>query len=426
MEIAISLAVGALDSAGVWLALCPRTFQVLIQLQLMGLYGALLTADLFNRFVFFEVLLAASYGLLLHGGGMSRVRAGLHYIAINLVASLLLLIGAAVPCGVAGTLNMAGFVAKLATLKALLEIGSARILALFALLIASGLLAATVLLHVFDLEDEAVFLAHFRSDDEIPLKEIIERAACFSLAIDATLVLYALAMGAGLLRVARSPSAQGRVLALDFFCVVGMPVAALGLTRLVDFFTRVRAPALASIIRIGARGGGLSLHVWLVIIVLSITAPVTTVVLARAAPFQRRQAGDALLPPPGGHLQRTDRQPKASAARPAITAMHTRLSTRPQRIMVACGTCSVANTIALGGVATGSMKAHDAEAAMAAASITGGSPRAGATPMKMGTSSAALAVLLTSSVRKTTKATTATITSHAGKPCTSATKASAR
>ena len=64
-------------------------FHPLFQLQLMGLFGAFLTADLFNLFVFFEVLLAASYGLLMHGGGGDRVRAGLHYIAINLMASLL-------------------------------------------------------------------------------------------------------------------------------------------------------------------------------------------------------------------------------------------------------------------------------------------------------------------------------------------------
>src|SRR5690606_35058844 len=81
-------------------------FHVLFQLQLMGLYGAFLTGDLFNLFVFFEVLLAASYGLLLHGGGIARVRAGLHYIAINLMASLLFLIGVAVLYGVTGTLNM--------------------------------------------------------------------------------------------------------------------------------------------------------------------------------------------------------------------------------------------------------------------------------------------------------------------------------
>ncbi len=93
-------------------------FHVLFQLQLMGLYGAFLTADLFNLFVFFEVLLAASYGLLLHGGGAVRVRAGLHYIAVNLVASLLFLIGVAVLYGVTGTLNMADMAVKLTLVPA--------------------------------------------------------------------------------------------------------------------------------------------------------------------------------------------------------------------------------------------------------------------------------------------------------------------
>lgn len=88
-------------------------FHPLLQLQLMGLNGAFLTADLFNLFVFFEVLLAASYGLLLHGGGALRVRAGLHYIAVNLVASLLFLVGAALLYGVTGTLAMADIAQKL-------------------------------------------------------------------------------------------------------------------------------------------------------------------------------------------------------------------------------------------------------------------------------------------------------------------------
>lgn len=84
----------------------PR-FHALVLLQLVGLNGAFLTGDLFNLFVFFEVLLAASYGLLLHSSGPVRVKAGLHYVSINIATSLLFLIGAALIYGVTGTLNMA-------------------------------------------------------------------------------------------------------------------------------------------------------------------------------------------------------------------------------------------------------------------------------------------------------------------------------
>jgi multicomponent K+:H+ antiporter subunit D len=104
-------------------------FQALMQFQLMGINGAFLTGDLFNLFVFFEVMLAASYGLVLHGSGAPRVRAGLHYIVINLAASLLFLIGASLIYGAAGTLNMADLAARVAGLPAddrtLLEAGAA-------------------------------------------------------------------------------------------------------------------------------------------------------------------------------------------------------------------------------------------------------------------------------------------------------------
>ena len=93
-----------------------RHFHSLLQFLLMGLNGAFLTGDLFNLFVFFEVLLAASYGLLLHGSGPQRVQAGLHYIAVNLVASLFFLIGVALIYGVTGTLNMADLAQRIATL----------------------------------------------------------------------------------------------------------------------------------------------------------------------------------------------------------------------------------------------------------------------------------------------------------------------
>lgn len=82
-------------------------YHSLLQFLLMGLNGAFLTGDLFNLFVFFEILLAASYGLLLHGSNAVRVKAGLHYVAVNLAGSLIFLIGVALIYGVAGTLNMA-------------------------------------------------------------------------------------------------------------------------------------------------------------------------------------------------------------------------------------------------------------------------------------------------------------------------------
>ncbi|EJM63307.1 formate hydrogenlyase subunit 3/multisubunit Na+/H+ antiporter, MnhD subunit [Pseudomonas sp. GM50] len=103
---ALLFAMARWDGAG-------SSFHALFQIQLMGLYGAFLTADLFNLFVFFEVLLAASYGLMLHGSGRARVSSGLHYISINLLASSLFLIGAALIYGVTGTLNMADLALKI-------------------------------------------------------------------------------------------------------------------------------------------------------------------------------------------------------------------------------------------------------------------------------------------------------------------------
>ena len=104
-------------------------FHPLFQLSLMGLNGAFLTGDLFNLFVFFEVLLTASYGLQLHGSGPRRVQTGLHFIAVNLLASALFLIGLALFYGVMGTLSMADIASKIPTIPAsdrgLLHAGSA-------------------------------------------------------------------------------------------------------------------------------------------------------------------------------------------------------------------------------------------------------------------------------------------------------------
>lgn len=109
-----------------WYSAGPN-FPAILQILLMGLNGAFLTGDVFNLFVFFEVMLAASYGLLLHGSGTARVKASLHYIAVNLIASFLFLIGAALIYGTTGTLNMADLILRIPQVavedRALLDAG---------------------------------------------------------------------------------------------------------------------------------------------------------------------------------------------------------------------------------------------------------------------------------------------------------------
>ena len=93
-----------------------RHFHTLFQFQLMGLCGAFLTGDVFNLFVFFEVLLIASYGLTIHAGGRERIHAGLQYIVMNLAASTLFLFALGTLYASTGTLNIADLAVKVGEL----------------------------------------------------------------------------------------------------------------------------------------------------------------------------------------------------------------------------------------------------------------------------------------------------------------------
>ena len=112
-------------------------FHPLLMFLLMGIAGAFLTGDAFNLFVFFEVLLIASYGLMIHGGGPARTRAGIQYIAFNLIGSSLFLFGLALLYGVTGTLNMADLAIKLPALpegdQALLRVTAVMLILVFAI-----------------------------------------------------------------------------------------------------------------------------------------------------------------------------------------------------------------------------------------------------------------------------------------------------
>lgn len=114
-----------------------KNFHALFQFQLLGINGAFLTGDIFNLFVFFEIMLLSSYGLLLHGGGGLRTRAGMHYVLLNLVGSSIFLVGVGILYAVLGTLNMADLALRMsqapAENAALLQAAGLILFAVFAL-----------------------------------------------------------------------------------------------------------------------------------------------------------------------------------------------------------------------------------------------------------------------------------------------------
>lgn len=122
-------------------------FHPLFHFQLLGLNGAFLTGDLFNLFVFFEVLLIASYGLMLHGQGALRLKAGVAYVVVNIVGSTLFLIALGLLYGLTATLNMADLALRVGALgsedQGLLRIVGLLLMTVFALK------AAVVPLHLW-------------------------------------------------------------------------------------------------------------------------------------------------------------------------------------------------------------------------------------------------------------------------------------
>jgi multicomponent K+:H+ antiporter subunit D len=122
-----------------------RHFHALFQFQLMGILGAFLTGDLFNLFVFFEVLLIASYGLMIHAGGKARLRAGVQYVLFNLIGSTLFLFALGSIYAETGTLNMADLSQRLAFVDPAETVGI-RVAAVLLLLV-FAIKAALVPLH---------------------------------------------------------------------------------------------------------------------------------------------------------------------------------------------------------------------------------------------------------------------------------------
>jgi len=79
----------------------------LLQLLMMGINGAFLTGDVFNLYVWFEVMLISSFVLLVLGGTPAQLEGAIKYVTINLLSSSVFLAAAGILYGIAGTLNMA-------------------------------------------------------------------------------------------------------------------------------------------------------------------------------------------------------------------------------------------------------------------------------------------------------------------------------
>ncbi len=88
-------------------------YHPLFQILLMGVFGAFLTGDLFNLYVWFEVMLISSFVLLSLGNERMQIEGAVKYTVINLFSSLILLTGVGILYGMTGTLNMADLSRKL-------------------------------------------------------------------------------------------------------------------------------------------------------------------------------------------------------------------------------------------------------------------------------------------------------------------------
>lgn len=135
----VALCIGYADATGVGR---HRLFTPLALILSAGAYGAYLTADLFNLFVFIEVMLAPSYALLVLAGGRRRVAAGRLYLTVNLMASTIFLAGVGLIYGVAGAVN-------LGDLAGAARRSPAVALAVTVVLVALGAKAALVPLHTW-------------------------------------------------------------------------------------------------------------------------------------------------------------------------------------------------------------------------------------------------------------------------------------
>jgi multicomponent Na+:H+ antiporter subunit D len=82
-------------------------YHALFNVLIAGVTGAFLTGDIFNLYVWFEVMLISSFGLLVLGGTREQIDGGIKYVTLNLISTIIFLAGVGLLYGMTGTLNMA-------------------------------------------------------------------------------------------------------------------------------------------------------------------------------------------------------------------------------------------------------------------------------------------------------------------------------
>jgi multicomponent Na+:H+ antiporter subunit D len=108
-----ALAVSIFSAAGVGRARMLYGYFPIFHFLIMGLNGAFLTGDIFNLYVWFEVVIISSFVLLTLGGRKSQVEGAVKYMAMNILASTFFLTGIGILYGITGTLNMADLALKI-------------------------------------------------------------------------------------------------------------------------------------------------------------------------------------------------------------------------------------------------------------------------------------------------------------------------
>jgi multicomponent K+:H+ antiporter subunit D len=261
-----------------------RHFHALFQFQLMGLTGAFLTGDLFNLFVFFEVLLIASYGLLLHGAGPERLRASVHYVVFNLTGSALFLIAVSMLYGLTGTLNMADLARRIPLMPA--DRGALLQSAALLLLVVFGVKAAVFPLYFWLTDTYGAASAPVAA-----LFAIMTKVGVYCIARTTTLLFGA---DAGPLAFVASPWLAWLALATLALAAFGA-LASRQLRRLVAYLVLASAGTLLLAVGLGTPS---ALAAGLFYLVHGTVVAAALFLLVDSVAASRGEAGDAMVPAP--------------------------------------------------------------------------------------------------------------------------------